>query len=753
MKNAHKPKNKFKYFVLITAILVVVILTSFFVTFGILYNKYQLNINKLTSLNNGIKVYSYSGEDTTLYNTNRSIIEIETLPDYVVQAFVDVEDKRFYKHNGYDLKRILKAGVVNVKNGSKSQGASTITQQLIKNALLNNNKTYSRKIQEIILAIKLEKKFDKNEIMEMYLNTIYFGSNAYGIENASKIYFNKSAKDLTLNEACCLAGIIKSPAKYSPKNNLDNCVCRKNLVASLMLENKHITKDEYEKIINETIEIDYDSCLDHSYEEEAIYEACKLLNITERELINKNYQIVTFKDNNLQKQVIEINDSVINKSKTDFNSDLDSLSIVVNNKNQVQAYYVNSNYNLHNMKRQPASLIKPLAVYVPAILHNILTPADKILDEEINYSGFSPNNADNKFYGYISAREALAKSLNVPSVKILDCLGVKKAQQSLENFNIHINKEDLNLALALGAIKNGVSVFDLITAYSTLANLGTYRQLCFVDKILDEDNNVIYSYEDYAEQVADSDSCFIVTDMLKQTATTGTASRLDSLNLPIASKTGTAGGDFNTDLYNVCYTTKHTMLTWIANVKTNKLPNGMHSSNQPTEINKQICASLYPNGVDDFSIPKNVVKLPYDLIEYDTNNRVVKPNHNIDRYIAYDYFKIDNPPKEIDSNKNTLLNVVVADNGAKISFKTSKNMEYNLYKRCGKTKILVSTIKENSDEFCYLDNQIFEYDEVEYFIEDGYGSCISEVCKIMPKDYLINKLNNEIYSGKRKWYI
>lgn len=754
MKNIYKSKNKVKYFLLITAIIIVVLISSVFITFGVYYNKYKLNINKLTSLNNGIKVYSYSGEDTTLYNTNRSIIEIETLPEYVVQAFVDVEDKRFYKHNGYDLKRILKASIVNIKNGSKSQGASTITQQLIKNALLNNNKTYSRKIQEIILAIKLEKKFDKNEIMEMYLNTIYFGSNAYGIENASKVYFNKSAKDLTINEACCLAGLIKSPANYSPKNNYDNCIKRKNLVASLMLENKHITQSEYNKIINEMVAVSNDNSLDHSYEEEAIFEACRLLNISERELINKNYQIVTFKDNNLQKQVIEINNNCISKSENEYNTNLDSLSIVVNNKNQVQAYYVNSNYNLHNMKRQPASLLKPFAVYVPAISHNILTSVNKILDEKINYSGFSPNNADNKFHGYVSVSEALSKSLNIPSVKILDCLGIKKAQQSLENFNIHINKEDLNLALSLGAVKNGVGIFDMVSAYSTLANMGTYRQLCFVDKILDENNNVIYSYDDYAEQVADSDSCFIVTDMLKQTATTGTASKFDSLNLPIASKTGTASnGECNTDLYNACYTTEHTMLTWIANISTNKLPNGMHSSNQPTEINKQICASLYPNGVDDFVVPKNVAKLPYDLIEYDTNNRVIKPNHDIERYTAYGYFKLDNPPKVIENSQNTMLNVIVSNNGATISFKTSKNLEYNLYKKCDNNKILLATIKENGNEFCYLDNQIFEYNNIEYYLEDNSNTCISETCKIKPKDYLINKLNNEIYSGKRKWYI
>ena len=226
-------------------IIAIIICLSFLILVifaSIIYNKYDLDINKLTNLNNGVKVYSSSGIDNTLYNTNRSIVEIESLPEYVKDAFIDIEDKRFYSHNGYDLKRIIKAGLVNLMNQSKSQGASTISQQLIKNALLTNEKTYSRKIQEIVLSIKMEKEFSKDEILEMYLNTIYFGSNAYGIENASKVYFNKSAKDLTINEACCLAGIIKSPLRYSPKLNYKNSLERKNFVAKtmyLLLSNYH----------------------------------------------------------------------------------------------------------------------------------------------------------------------------------------------------------------------------------------------------------------------------------------------------------------------------------------------------------------------------------------------------------------------------------------------------------------------------------------------------------------------------------
>lgn len=750
-----KKSSNFKRIVLIICITITVILAGIFITFGIFYNKYHLDVQKLTSVNNGVKVYSSSGTDTTLYNTNRSVVEIESLPQYVIQAFVDTEDKRFYQHNGYDTKRIIKAFAVNFKTGSKAQGASTITQQLIKNALLSNKKTYSRKIEEIMLAIKLEKIFTKAEIMEMYLNTIYFGCNSYGIENASKTYFNKSAKDLSLSEACCLAGLIKSPTYYSPRNNYDNAIKRRNLVAQLMLNNNHISKDEYNSVVASNINVIAKNNSDHSYEEEAIFEACTLLNLSERELINKKYQIITFKDDKMQNEIIKINNQVISTAETDYKTNLDSISILVNSNNQVVAYYVNSNYNLHNMKRQPASILKPFSVYLPAISHNILSPADKILDEEINYKGFSPSNADNKFHGYVSARTALAKSLNIPCVKILDCLGVKKAQQTLSNFGINIQKEDLNLALALGAVKNGVSIFDIVSAYSALANYGNYRQISFVNKILDEHGNIIYSYDDYSEKVEEEANCYILTDMLKGCASGGgTAARFEALNLPIASKTGTAyNGNSNTDLYNVAYTTEHTMLSWIANISDNKLPNNMLSSSQPTEINKQICSYLYPNSVADFKKPKGVIKLPYDLLEYDTNQIVVQPNHKNERYIAYDIFKEDNQPKQIEHSINLPINVNIIEKQAEISFTPNKSEVYNLYKKADNKLYLLATIKDSAVPYVFIDYDLFKYEEIEYFIQNDCNAIVSEICKIKPKDYLVNKLNNEIFYGKNKWYI
>ncbi len=748
-----KNKKKVLKHVLLSISLVV---AAVFVTFGtaavILYNSYSLDVEALTSSNNGIAVYSSNMTDSTLYNTNRSIVKIDELPDYVLKAFVDVEDKRFYKHNGYDIKRIIKAGVVNLTTNSRSQGASTISQQLVKNALLTNEKTFNRKIKEIVLSIKMEKQFSKNQILEMYLNTIYFGSNAYGIENASKIYFNKSAKDLTLNEVCVLAGLIKSPAKYSPKTNYQNAIERRNLVAKTLYDSKDITKEQYDEVINSKIELANYNGFDHSYEEEAILEACNLLNISERELINRKYQIVTYKEDDLQKKVIESSNAIIQSASDKTKTSLDGLTVVVNNNGEVVAYYANSNYNLHNLKRQPASLLKPLAVYLPCITHNILTPATKILDEKIDYSGFSPNNADNKFHGEVTVRESIANSYNVPAVKALEYVGFTKSGEILNKLGINLTKSDMNLALALGAVKNGVDLMELVNAYSTIANMGESKGYTFVKQILDSKGNTIYSSQKYSEKQLDEKDCFILTDILKDTAKTGTARRLNSLNLPIASKTGTANnGNENTDLYNVAYTTKHTIFSWIADIKDNKLPNGLYSSVEPTEINKEILAYLYKSHrPNDFICPNGVAKLPYDLTEYKATGNIIEPSSQLEAFRAYDYFKLDNPPKENKTNHELKLNAELNKSGASISFNATPDKEYELYKSVGGKETLLSNYKNVTGRIVYFDKNIFKSDEISYKLRDGGNE---EIVTIKPKNYIFSEIEGEIKRNKKKWYV
>lgn len=750
-----KNKSKLKKFLLVLAIFVSIVFLAIFSTVTYFYHKYDLDIEKLTSVNNGIKVYSADGTDTTLYNSNRSITEIETLPNYVLDAFVSVEDKRFYEHNGYDLKRIVKACMVNFTTKSKSQGASTISQQLVKNALLTNEKTYSRKIKEIVLSVKMEKNFSKDEILEMYLNTIYFGSNAYGIGNASQIYFNKNPKDLTLNEACCLAGLIKSPAIYSPKTNYENSVARRNLVAKTMLDAGKINQEGYQEVLNSPINV-VESSFDHSYEKQAIIEACVLLGISERELINSNYTIITNKNNELQNNIAKINAEVIENSETQHGCNLDSLSIVLNNDGCVVAYYENSPYDLTGLKRQPASLLKPIGVYMSCLSHNILTPSSKILDEPINFSGYAPQNADKKYHGLVSVREAIAESYNIPAVKALDYVGLKKSKETLNSFGINVANSDLNLSLALGSMKNGVDMFSLANAYSILANGGINKGWTFIERIENEYGKPIYLREKFQEQVASAEDCFLLTDMLKETASTGTARRLSDLNLPVASKTGTASNkNGNTDLYNVSYTTENTVLTWVANISGTYLPKETYSSVEPTQINKQILQSLYENHVpNDFIVPNGVIKCEYDLIKLEEENILEKPNHSIERYIASDYFKLTNMPKDaIDDEKTTELLVKLSKTGAYLSFDSDRLKQYKIIKEINNSKEIIAEVNEYSGTYSMLDNNVFQHDKISYYIINEQDEIISEIVEIRPPDYLINLLNQEILGSKKKWSV
>lgn len=749
-----KKVNSFNRALLIICFIGICVFLSMVITFAILFNKYKLDETKLTQINNGVAVYS-STNNLSINNTSHSVVSIESLPEYVKYAFIDTEDKRFYEHNGYDLRRILKAGLIDVVSRSKSQGASTISQQLIKNALLTNEKTFSRKLQEIILSIKMEKRYEKDQILEMYLNTIYFGSNAYGIDNASKTYFNKSASDLTLNEACCLAGIIKAPTYYSPITNYENSVNRKNLVAELMFKNKHITERELDSIKEQGIQIATSCNFDSSYEKEAIHEACMLLNITERELINNEYSILTYKDEDLQQSTMEINNNIISSNETSLNTNLDSLSVVANNKGHVLAYYGNSNYDLHNLSRQPASVLKPLAVYLPCIAYNILTPASLILDEEINYNGYAPLNADKQFRGYVSTRRAIADSLNVPAVKALDFVGIKKAKETLTNLGINIENADMNLSLALGSVKNGVNLMDLMSSYTTIANLGIKKELSFVKAIIDKNGKAVYQHEEFEERVAKEEDCYLLTEMLKDTAKTGTAKRMAELNLPIATKTGTANnGIHDTDLYNIAYTPNYTVMTWISNIRDNKIPTEMNSSNQPTEINKQIFKKLYKNKPSqDFKIPDGIKKFGYDTIELELNHRIVAPTQNIERFIAYDYFKIDNPPEEINVFTDVTPKITVTTAGAIINFQAKRNIEYYIYKSVNNQKTLLEKINNTNGDITIKDSNIFNFSQIKYIIEDSNENPLCSNIVIRPKDYIINKLNNEILNNKKKWAV
>ena len=745
-----KPKK------IITAILLTVALFVLsalaFVTIS--YLNTPLDKTRLSSTNLGVEIYNnYQPSTPIYYSSDKKIISLSNLKPHTLNAFIAIEDKRFYEHNGYDLKRIVKASLVNLKSHSKTEGASTITQQLVKNILLNSEKTYSRKFKEILLSIKTEKNFSKEEILNMYLNSIYFGSNAYGIENASNLYFDKSAIDLTINESAILAGIIKSPVYYSPINHPDRCFKRKNLVLQEMCKNGYISQEELEE--NKLLPITTCSkrnSYDNSYNQQAIIEACDLLNITEKELLRKGLKIYTYMDDTIQQNV---QNAVLDSSFAN-----DKLSMVADNNGKVLAYFGDSYYDLSHMRRNPASTIKPLLVYLPAIANNIISPATPMLDEKLDLE-YSPKNAGELYMGWISARDALISSSNVCAVKLLNEIGIDIVNDYGFKLNL-FNKRQSNPSIALGDIGGGTTPISLMRAYSVLQNNGIDKGITFIDRIEDSQGNILYQNQGYSNKLFKEEDCMLINNMLVDCAKSGTAKRLSDLPFEVASKTGTAlNNGKNTDLWNIAYTPNHIALSWCGDATSKGLEQNSSSGFYPTLINKNILYNLYAtNSPNSFKLNNNIVKIALDSIDYNNNHILsLAPENAPERYIKYDLFKVDNKPlnaSNIYATPTFNFNAELTIKGTKFNLDTNPIFNYEIYAISN-----TQTRKIGNYSADLYDDKVFSYSNIDYYLEATNiytkQKFTSEKISLNPESFLIEKLNNDYVAQnrqtKKKWYV
>ena len=747
-------RRKFKNILLAILITTAILLFAIFAFITIGYLTTPLDINRLSSTNLGVEIYDSNNTTSPVhYSIDKKIIPSNLLQAHTLNAFISIEDKRFYEHNGYDLKRIVKAGIVNLTSGSKSQGASTITQQLVKNILLNSEKTYSRKFKEIMLSIKTEKNFSKEEILNMYLNSIYFGSNAYGIESASNLYFNKPANELDINQSACLAGLIKSPVYYSPINHPDKCFERKNLVLKQMYDNGYISLEEYKTNKALPLDISYTkNNYDNSYNQQVIIEACDLLGITEKELLRQGLKIYTYQNSNIQQHVQTA------LSNTDFNAD--KLSMVADSNGRVLAYLGDSYYDLSHMRRNPASTVKPLIVYLPAIANDIISPASPILDEPLT-EGYTPQNAGESYLGWTSVRQAIAHSSNVCAVKILNQLGLDTANEYGYRLNL-FNTYQSNPSLALGDIGGGVKMLDLARAYGVLQNNGIDKGVTFISKIEDKNGNILYSDKGYSNKLFTQEDCMLINDMLIDCATSGTAKRLGDLPFEVASKTGTAQiNDKNTDLWNVAYTTEHLCITWCGDATSKGLDGNFSSGFYPTMINKYILKNIYTNNTPSkFSLSDNIVKIALDSIEYNELHIMsTSPENSPERYKIYDIFKVDNVPttsSQTFDKPNFNLSAELTTKGTKITLDINPIFTYQVYAISNNETRLVGNYTDT-----IYDDKVFNYSTISYYAEavNKYTNekYVSNNITLYTQSYLVEILNNNYVNQNRKtktkWYI
>ncbi len=611
----------FKRITICAFILCLLGITSVFAYYKIITHNVTLQHDRLLTSEKNLLLFDRDKALIPLqFSTEKQTVPEKEIPWHTKQAFIDVEDRRFYKHKGFDYKGFARAVVHNVRSHSLKEGASTISQQLIKNTHLSQEKTLKRKLQEWKLTRQLEKEYSKEEIITKYLNTIYFGHSCFGIESASEFYFNKRVQDLSIAESATLAGMIKSPNHYSPFREPHNCQKRRSCVLKIMQDNGSITQTQRQEAENTPLPVHIpQTCQDKNYPAFVMEELTELAE-KHNFRITGRIEIQTYMDKSLQDYIEKLGNAHTESGKS---------FIVLDAK---CGGFTAALSSIGNAKRLPGSIIKPLLVYAPAIEENYLSPATQILDNPIEYSGYAPQNYDGEFHGYVSTRESIEKSLNVPAVKVLSSVGVSKCVGYLEKLDLNVQEEDKTLALALGGMKHGFPLTDLLAAYSVFPNNGVKTACGFIEKIK-INGAVVYKKPMSTRRVFTPESAYLLTDMLKTTAQRGTAKKLRDLPFDVAAKTGTVGTkNGNTDAYALSYTPQNCLGVWLGNADGRKIEytGGGLPCNYLKDINEYIYAKNKKAGIspEPFSPPENVVKIELDKSTYYDTHTILRADEN-----------------------------------------------------------------------------------------------------------------------------
>lgn len=577
-------------------------------------------------------LYLYDNKGELLYQGSRSNewANLEDINENLINAVIAVEDKNFYNHHGFDYLRIAKAMATNIKKKSIVQGASTISQQYIKNLYLDFDKTWKRKIEEAFLTLELEVHYDKNDILEGYLNTINYGQGNMGIVNAASYYFNKKPGELSLEEAIILAGIPKNPGNYNPVSNYDAAIKRAWVVAKAMLNNNYIDEETYNSLFQNKMEI-YGQVKNNNlqmimYYQEAVLNELSSIKEVPYSLVNAGgLKIYTNLDLEMQKNMEE------NILSNKVNDDIQVASVIVDpNTGAVKALtggmdYAKSQYNRAlKSKRQVGSTMKPFLYY--AALENNMTMSSTFRSEETTFNlsngkTYTPGNAGNLYASKeITMAAALALSDNIYAIKTNLFLGIDKMIDVAKRTGIKTNLDEV-ASLPLGTSE--INILDYATGYTTFASGGFKKDLYFIEKIEDLDGNILYEHKSYDNLVINPNYTYILNEMMNTTTndayvdyTTPTALNIaSSLTHKYALKTGST----NTDYWIVGYNKDALVMMWMG------YDNNLNVDNKVRNSAKKTWASTIEFALKDidtswYETPKNVVALPLDAVSGKVTN-------------------------------------------------------------------------------------------------------------------------------------
>ncbi len=498
---------------------------------------------------------------------NRVWVEIDNIPQEMQNAIVAIEDERFYKHNGVDIKRTLGAVWGEITGGS-SYGGSTLTQQLVKNITGDREHSRARKVREIFRAIEVEKKLTKSEILELYLNTIYLGQGCYGVETASNKYFGKNVEDLSLAESAAIVGITQYPSLYDPLVNPDKNEEKRKTILDKMLELGYINETEHKKAYDEKLDF-VDNDIESTHTQNS-YFVEKLINDVVTDLVEKQgynesiakqmvynggLKIYSTVDKKVQDSIDDVFENEENFPKTSGTEKAQAAIVIIDPKTgEVKGLYGGRGKKVESLVlnratdtyRQPGSSVKPLAVYGPAIDRGVVTQHTVIEDEPININGWQPKNYDGTFTGSMTVKTAITKSQNIPAINILKKVGLDKSFEYMTE-KMHfssLSEDDRNYsALALGGMSKGVSVYEMCAAYSVFANNGVYNRPKTYTKVTDSNGKVILEATSASNVVFSENAAFTMRTLLKNVVEYGTGGGAKISGMDTGGKTGTTDSD------------------------------------------------------------------------------------------------------------------------------------------------------------------------------------------------------------------
>ncbi|MFD1850020.1 transglycosylase domain-containing protein [Oceanobacillus bengalensis] len=556
----------------------------------------------------------------TLYNENRVYVSIDKIPEHVRNAYVAIEDRSFYEHAGIDMKSVIRAVYKNILAMRKVEGASTITQQLSKNLFLYNDKTWTRKTKEVMAAIYLENKLSKNEILELYLNEIYFGHGVYGIETASNYFFDKSVSDLSIAEGALLAGLAKAPNGYSPINHPEKALERRNLVLQSMDDAGMIQTEtrlvEQGKTLGLNVQEKVAKPWVNSYIDLVTKEAAEKYQLSIDEIRRGGYRIVVNMDEDAQEIAYEQfqNDSYFPGNTEGVEG---AFVMMEQQSGRIIAALGARDYQLGNLnrvtvERQPGSTFKPIAVYGPAMMQeDRFTPFTLVPDRQMD--DYMVSNVDNMYEDYVTIYDALIHSKNTSAVWLLDQIGVPYAKDYLREMGIQI--EDDDLAIALGGLKYGITPLQMMEGYRSFVSGGKVVESYTIDRVYNQENELLFQVETNETEVFSPQVAWNMTEILSETVESGTANA-GEYHKALAGKTGSTQHPFVRgqvkDAWFVGYTPEYVTALWMGYDQSDKDHYLTGGSKYPTTLTKTILTEIDKKNplAEKFIRPDNVKDLP-----------------------------------------------------------------------------------------------------------------------------------------------